>query len=100
MFVSVVLDPGGMESAKAIANILARFSFKKIQRACWECMNINEAQLVALKREIDGVTDYYDKVRIYQFPINTNFAITELLHKKWRRCVLGVSPESSSKKSK
>ncbi|MBR4372876.1 MAG: CRISPR-associated protein Cas2 [Treponema sp.] len=97
MFVSVVLDPGGMDSAKAMATILARYSFKKIQRACWECMNINEAQLASLKREIDGVTDYYDKLRIYQFPVNTNFAITELLHKKWRRCVLGASPDSQKK---
>ena len=97
MFVSVVLDPGGMDSAKTMATILARYSFKKIQRACWECMNINEAQLAALKREIDGVTDYYDKLRIYQFPVNTNFAITELLHKKWRRCVLGASPETQKK---
>ncbi|MBR6912982.1 MAG: CRISPR-associated protein Cas2 [Treponema sp.] len=97
MFVSVVLDPGRMDSAKAMATILARYSFKKIQRACWECMNINEAQLASLKREIDGVTDYYDKLRIYQFPVNTNFAITELLHKKWRRCVLGASPDSQKK---
>lgn len=99
MFVSVILDPSGMDSAKAMASILARYSFKKIQRACWECMNINDAQLVALKREIDNVTDYYDKLRIYQFPINNNFAITELLHKKWRRCVLGASPDTQSKKN-
>ena len=89
MFVSVVLDPGGIESAKAIAGVLARYNFKKIQRACWETMQLSESQLTVLKREIDSVTDYYDTVRIYQFPINTNFAITELRHKKWKRCVLG-----------
>ncbi len=88
MFVSVVLDPGGVESAKSLATILSRYSFKKIQRACWECMSITESQLANLKREIDSVTDYYDKLRIYQFPINESFAITELNHKKWRRCVI------------
>ena len=31
MFVSVVLDPGGIDSAKSIAEILTRYSFKKIQ---------------------------------------------------------------------
>ena len=91
MFVSVVLDPGGMDSAKSIASILSRYSFKKIQRACWECMSINEVQLTSLKHEIDSVTDYYDTIRIYQFPVNNNFAITELRHKKWQRCVLGTS---------
>ncbi len=94
MFVSVVLDPGGIESAKSIAGILSRYNFKKIQRACWETMQLNESQLTVLKREIDSVTDYYDTVRIYQFPINNNFAITELRHKKWKRCVLGRSPQS------
>ena len=90
MFVSVVLDPGGIDSAKAIAEILSRFSFKKIQKACWECMNLTEAQLTTVKREIDTVTDYYDTIRIYQFPVNSNFAVTELRHKQWKRSVYGA----------
>lgn len=88
MFVSVVLDPGGIDSARELAVILGRYNFKKIQRACWENMQMNDVQLTALKREIDSVTDYYDTIRIYQFPVQSNFAITELRHKKWRRCVL------------
>lgn len=91
MFVSVVLDPGGMETAKSLATVMARFNFKKIQRACWESMELNDAQLTVLKREIDQITDYYDTLRIYQFPVNGNFAITELRHKKWRKCVLGAN---------
>ncbi|MBP3771600.1 MAG: CRISPR-associated protein Cas2 [Treponema sp.] len=90
MFVSVVLDPGGIDSAKALAEILGRFNFKKIQKACWETMQINEVQLTNLKREIDSVTDYYDSLRIYQFPVNSNFAITELRHKQWKRSVYGA----------
>ncbi len=89
MFVSVVLDPGGIDSAKALANILAQYKFKKIQRACWENLQINEKELSNLKRDIDSVTDYYDTIRIYQFPINSNFAVTELRHKKWRRALFG-----------
>ncbi len=79
-----------MESAKAMAEILTRYSFKKIQKACWESMQINEAQMSSLKREIDSVTDYYDKLRIYQFPVNSNFAVTELRHKQWKRSVYGA----------
>ena len=90
MFVSVVLDPGGIDSAKALAEILGSFNFKKIQKACWETMQINEVQLTNLKREIDSVTDYYDTLRIYQFPVNSNFAITELRHKQWKRSVYGA----------
>ncbi|WP_407429427.1 CRISPR-associated protein Cas2 [Treponema sp.] len=90
MFVSVVLDPGGIDSAKAIAAILSRHSFRKIQKACWECTQINEVQLTSLKHEIDSVTDYYDTLRIYQFPVNSNFAVTELRHKQWKRSVYGA----------
>lgn len=96
MFVSVVLDPGGMDSAKSIAAILARYGFEKKQRACWESMKINDVQLSSLKREIDSVTDYYDRLRMYQFPVGVNFAITELVHKKWQRCVLGAPKEEQS----
>lgn len=91
MFVSVVLDPGDMDSAKAVATILTRYSFKKVQRACWESMQITETKLSLMKQEIDTVTDYYDTLRIYQFPINCEFVITELRHKKWRRCNISAT---------
>lgn len=87
MFVSVVLDPSGIDSAKAASLILTRFGFKKVQRSCWESMQISENQLSVLKRELDSATDYYDILRIYQFPINGNFAITELRQKKWKKAV-------------
>jgi CRISPR-associated protein Cas2 len=86
MFVSVVLDPGRVDSARDLAAILSRYHFRKIQRACWECIQIGEQQLTDLKREIDQVTDYYDTIRMYQYPVNGCFAITELNHKKWKRC--------------
>ncbi|WP_246104324.1 CRISPR-associated protein Cas2 [Treponema pectinovorum] len=87
MFVSVVLDPGGIDSAKAISQILVRFGFKKVQRACWENFNISENQLSILKRYLDNETDYYDTLRIYQFPINGNFAITQMDKKKWKKAI-------------
>ncbi|MBR1722995.1 MAG: CRISPR-associated protein Cas2 [Treponema sp.] len=93
MFVSVVLDPGGIDIAKAIAAILSRYNFLKFQKACWECMQINENQLTGMKREIDAVTDYYDTLRIYQFPVNSNFAITELRHKQWKRSLYGAKQD-------
>lgn len=86
MFVSVMVDPGSVESARAIANILTHFGFNKIQRSCWEHMNFTEADLGEVKKHIDRVTDYYDNIRIYQFPINGMFVITELKDKKWKRC--------------
>ena len=91
MFVSVVLDPSGAESAKELSSVLSSFGFNKVQRACWECLNISKNQLAELKRKIDGVTDSYDCVRFYQYPIQDKFIITELRHKKWKKCVLASS---------
>ena len=96
MFVSVMLDPGGLDSSKAIASVLTRFGFKKVQRACWESMQISQTQLAVLKRELDIATDYYDTIRIYQFPVNGNFAITELRQKKWKKAVFGPGTPSNS----
>jgi CRISPR-associated protein Cas2 len=88
MFVSVMLDPGGVDTAKSLASVLSHYGFRKVQRACWESVDIDVLQLSYLKREIDRVTNYYDTVRMYQYPVKGMFAITELHRKKWRRCIL------------
>ncbi len=88
MFVSVVIDPGGKESAASLAEVLTSNGFERVQRACWESVSINEDDLVSLKQDIDRVTDYYDVVRLYQFPVQDVFAITTLYKKKWRRVLV------------
>ncbi|MCI5829543.1 MAG: CRISPR-associated protein Cas2 [Treponema sp.] len=85
MFVSVMIEPGGLESGKFLVDILTRYGFEKIQRCCWESMKIKEEELISLKRDIDRVTDYYDKIRLYQFPVNGLFVLTEMKQKKWRK---------------
>ena len=88
MFVSVVLDPGGEESARQLAEMLATYGFEKAQRACWESATINEKTLAKLKQDIDRITDYYDSVRLYQFPVDGSFAVTYLMKKTWKRIVI------------
>ena len=88
MFVSVVLDPGGVDTAQSLSSVLAHYGFPKVQRACWASADVGVMQLSQLKREIDRVTNYYDTVRMYQYPLRGMFSITELHRKKWRRCLL------------
>ncbi|HOT62050.1 MAG TPA: CRISPR-associated endonuclease Cas2 [Treponemataceae bacterium] len=88
MFVSVVLDPGGEESARQLAEVLVAYGFEKVQRACWESATINDPILARLKQEIDRVTDYYDSVRLYQFPVDGLLAVTVLAKKRWKRVVV------------
>jgi CRISPR-associated protein Cas2 len=96
MFVSVVLDPGGQESASQLTEILASYGFEKVQRACWESITVNDQIVAQLKQDIDRVTDYYDSVRLYQFPVDGVLAITVLAKKKWKRVV--VRPPAPSPK--
>ena len=86
MFISVIIEPGGLDSGKMMVDILSRYGFQKIQRSCWESLKLNETELSALKKDLDRVTDYYDRIRIYQFPLNGLFVITEMKQKKWRKC--------------
>lgn len=86
MFISVIVESGSVDSGEAIFSILSQFGFKKVQKFCWENMNFAESSLSLLKKNIDNITDYYDTIRFYQFPINDMFVITELRQKKWRRC--------------
>ncbi len=83
-----MLDPGGMESAQALASILSQYGFTKVQRACWENTALTEKRLHTLKKDIDRVTDYYDVVRLYQYPVQGYFGISELSKKQWKRCIL------------
>lgn len=87
---SVILDPGSADNANELSAILVNYGFKKVQRACWENTKIDDAQLSELKRDIDNSTNYYDAVRIYQFPVDGMFAITELRNKKWKRALFAA----------
>lgn len=97
MFVSVMIEPGSLDSGKFLVDILTRYGFIKIQRSCWESMNLRESELSNLKKDLDRVTDYYDKIRLYQFPINGLFVITEMKQKKWRKCQFSGLPGTHKK---
>lgn len=88
MFVSVVIDPSGEEAARNLAEVLTFHGFTRMQRACWESASVGEQQLLTLRREIDRVTDYYDVVRVYQYPVDSKLAILTLAKKKWRKLLV------------
>lgn len=77
-----------MEASKALVSVMTSFGYKKAQRACWENDSVSSAKLADLKKEIDRVTDYYDTVRMYQFPVEGAFVVTELRQKKWKRLAM------------
>jgi len=87
MFVSVAVDPGSEERARELADLLGRYGFEKIQRGLWESTSIAQDSIGQLKRDMDRATDSYDRIRIYQFPMDGFFVISGMREKKWRRLV-------------
>jgi len=51
-------------------------------------LSLTEKNLARLKLEVDKLTDFYDVLRLYQFPIENTLVITALEGKKWKRSVL------------
>jgi CRISPR-associated protein Cas2 len=88
MFVAVVCDMGSEDTRAALYNLLPQYGFERVQKACFECASINEKLLASLKRDIDKITDSYDTVRLYQYPVDGTLALTVLKDNKWRRIIV------------
>jgi CRISPR-associated protein Cas2 len=98
MFVSIALDPGSEGRARELADILGQYGFEKIQRGLWESAFVSPETLIRLKKDLDQATDAFDRLRIFQFPVEGTLALTSLRDKKWRRMVAkgaGVPPARS-----
>ena len=79
-----------------VTAVLMEYGFKKAQRACWEHVALPDKKLNLLKKDIDRVTDYYDSVRMYQYPVKGMLAVTEMSRKKWKRCILRPTQDDQS----
>ena len=95
MFVSIAIDPGSEGRAKEIGNILAQYGLKKVQLGIWESAHMTSDTLDRIKSDLDKATDSYDKLRIYQYPLNGSFVITTLVEKRWRRLVARESEQEN-----
>jgi CRISPR-associated protein Cas2 len=87
MFVSIAVDPGSEGRAKELADLLAHYGFERIQRGLWESAFISPETLSRVKRDLDKATDAFDRVRLFQFPVDGTLVLTSLKDKKWRRMV-------------
>ncbi len=90
MFVSVAYDLSGEDTLKKVRDILLFYNFTEVLKNIFESETIKDNTLKRLKRDIDRVTDHFDKVRFYQYPYSDDelFAITTLEKKKWKRTIL------------
>jgi CRISPR-associated protein Cas2 len=87
MLVSIAIDPGSKERAAELEDLLAQYGFKMLQRGLWESASITPETLTRVKRDLDRATDAYDKLRLFQFPMEGTLVLSTLKDKKWRRMV-------------
>jgi CRISPR-associated protein Cas2 len=90
MFVAVACDLGNADRQGSVNNLLLQYGFRKLQQSLYESAAISEKSLQRLKKELDGLTDSYDSLRIYQYPLEDTLVVSALKEKKWRRLVLTI----------
>ena len=88
MFVAIACDFSSDDHKTKGEEIILQYGFKKIMDNLFESTTISANYLVRMKRELDGVTDSYDTLRFYQYPVDNTLVITYLKEKKWRRLVV------------
>jgi CRISPR-associated protein Cas2 len=88
MFVAVCCDLSNSEHQENIGLLLSQYGFQKVQHTVYEHTAINEEYLKRLKKDIDRITDSYDIIRMYQYPMENTLVITTLKQKKWRKLVV------------
>ncbi len=90
MFVAVACDLGNEDRVGSVENLLLQYGFRKLQQNLYESTVISEQHLVRLKKELDSLTDSYDSLRFYQYPLEGTLVVSSLKEKKWRKLVLTV----------
>jgi CRISPR-associated protein Cas2 len=90
MFVAVSCDLGNPDHRTRVYDLLLQYGFKKLQENLFESAAITERALLRLKKELDGLTDFYDSLRFYQYPLEDTLIVSSLKEKKWRKLVLTV----------
>lgn len=88
MFVSVVCDIASIDHRSAVFEYLNMYGFSSVLENVFESTRISENNLLRLKKDIDNVTDSYDKIRFYQYPVENTLVISSLEEKRWRRSVI------------
>ena len=72
----------------AVEDLLIQYGFRRIIKDVYESAKVKENALLRLKRDIDRITDSFDKIRFYQYPLDDTFAISYLANKQWRKTIV------------
>ena len=90
MFVGVSCELANDDHRIAVYDLLVQYGFERVMRDVFESTTIRESLLTRLKRDLDKVTDFYDKLRFYQYPMDDTLVVTFLSDKKWKRTIIQI----------
>ncbi len=90
MFVAIACDFSSGDHKKDAELVIRQYGFSRIMENLFESTTIGEVYLTRLKRDLDQITDSYDNLRFYQYPVENTMVITSLKEKKWRRLVVRI----------
>ncbi len=90
MFVAVSCELANKDHRDAVYHLFRQYGFKQIMTDVFESASVSEKILSRLKRDIDRVTDSYDSLRFYQYPLEDTLVITSYKEKKWRKLTIRV----------
>ncbi len=88
MFVAVACEFASEDHRRAGHDLLGQYGFKKVLKDAFESTTVSPMALSRLKKDLDGIADSYDSVRLYQYPVEGTLAITILKEKRWRRLIV------------
>lgn len=88
MFVALVCGFSDEDHKKDAEQVILQYGFSRVMENLFESSTIGEAYLTRLKHDLDRITDSYDSLRFYQYPVENTLAITSLKEKKWRRLIV------------
>jgi CRISPR-associated protein Cas2 len=85
MFISLSIDLVSQDSANQFVSIMNEYGIKKILANLYESFDFPSNKLGNLKRDITNCLDSFDKLRMYQFPLENTFKISYVENRKWKR---------------
>jgi CRISPR-associated protein Cas2 len=88
MFVAVACEFASEDHRRAGHDLLVQYGFRRMLKDTFESTTLSGAALGRLKKDLDRITDSYDGLRLYQYPVDGTLAITVLKEKKWRRLIV------------
>ena len=87
MFISIFLDLASTDSKNAVKNVIREYGITKIQDNLFESYEFPTKKLGNLKRDLTGCLDMYDKLRLYQYPMDNVLKISYIENGKWKKLI-------------